>query len=274
MRSHPTLFRTPYTYRPLRGPLNFPRTNAPQCEVNEAPGGAVLEPATQETTFSSFPTRTPNATRGPQLSAGPLGRSREEASRSPPPCWVPRPPAATCKRALLCGPRVSPRVRLPARGLGRRRRTSRPAPEASAPPQLFPGPARKARREAQSRPARQRAPPAASRPPAPAPGGPARSHALPVDPAPTCRRRARPGTWQGLPLARLASARASRAAPGRGTSAPGALCRREAESCSLTLTRGPATRHPAPCGPGRLARRMRRRKRGGRAQEAARPEAP
>lgn len=52
-----------YYTRPLHGPLNFPRTNAPQCEVNEALGGAVLEPATQETTLSSFPTGTPNATR-------------------------------------------------------------------------------------------------------------------------------------------------------------------------------------------------------------------
>lgn len=244
MRSHPTLFGTPYTYRPLRGPLNFPRTNAPQYEVNEAPGRAVLEPATQQTTLSSFPTGTPNATRGPQLSAGPLGRSGEEANPSPPPRWLPRhpPPPANARPSAgrACPPsRAGPRPPAPHFPPGPRGQRAAPT---------FPGPARKARRGAQSRPARQRAPPAASRPPAPARGGPARSRAVPAAPAPTCRRRARPGTWQGPPLTRLASARASRAAPGRGTAAPGALCRREAESCSLTLTRGRATRHPAPCG--------------------------
>lgn len=93
----------------------------------------------------------------------------------------------------------------------------------------------------------------------------------------SCRRRARPGTWQGPPLARLASARASRAAPGCRTAAPGALCRREAESCALTLTRGRATRHPSPCG--RPSRPGPRQMQGAHASlagpaGAARPEAP
>lgn len=136
MRSHPTLLGTPYTYRSLRGPLNFPRTNAPQCEVNEAPGGAVLEPATQETTLASFPTGAPDATRGPQLWAGPLGRSGEEASSSPPPSRVPQPPAATCNPAPLCGPpgASAARAALPARPPrpASRPNFSRPGPEGAA----------------------------------------------------------------------------------------------------------------------------------------------
>lgn len=115
--------------------------------------------------------RGPRKPRGPPppLSAGPLGRSREEASPSPPPRWVPRPPGSTCKRAPLCGPRVFPRVPAgPPSRMGPQPPTPHfpPGPRGQRAAPTFPGPARKARRRAQSRPARQRAPPAAPRPPA------------------------------------------------------------------------------------------------------------
>lgn len=219
--------QTPCTYRPLRGPLNFPRTNAPQCEVEEAPGGVVLEPATQQTTLSSFPTGTPNATRGPQLSAGPLGRSGEEASPSPPPRWVlrhPPPPANARPSAGRACPRVSARGRLPTRGLGRPRRTSRPAPEASAPPQLFP--ARPGRRSGE----RRAVPPASAlhpRRPCPqhqhaeAPLGAARSPQPPRPPAAAAHGRVR-GRGRRSPASPLLAPRGRLRGAGPRLQAPSA----------------------------------------------------
>lgn len=150
MRSHPTLFGTPDTYRPLHGPLNFPRTNAPQCEVNEALGGAVLEPATQETTLSSFPTGTPNATRattttlrrppGPQqgrgqpLPAAPLGSSATRLHlQTRAPLRTARVPACPRGAAFPHGASAA-HAALPARPPrpARRPNFSRPGPEGAA----------------------------------------------------------------------------------------------------------------------------------------------